>query len=57
MITMGKRDVWLDQDKWSVRTRDGQPAAHFEHTICVRKGKAEILSSFEEAEKVEGVLY
>ena len=57
MITMGKRDIWLDQDKWSVRTRDGQPAAHFEHTIAIRKGKAEILSSFEEAEKVEGVLY
>ena len=52
-----QRDIWLDQDKWSVRTRDGQPAAHFEHTIVVRKGKAEILSSFEEAMKVEGVLY
>ena len=57
MITMGKREIWLDQDKWSIRTRDGRPAAHFEHTIVVRKGKAEILSSFEEAEKIEGVLY
>ena len=57
MITMGKRDVWLDKDKWSIRTQDGQPAAHFEHTIAIRKGKAEILSSFEEAEQVEGVLY
>jgi len=57
MITMGKRDIWLDQDKWSVRTRDGQPAAHFEHTIAICRGKAEILSSFEEAEQVEGVLY
>ena len=57
MITMGKRDIWLDQDKWSVRTRDGKPAAHFEHTIVIRKGKAEILSSFDEAIKVEGILY
>jgi methionyl aminopeptidase len=57
MITMGKRDIWLDQDKWSVHTRDGKPAAHFEHTIAIRKGKAEILSSFEEAELVEGILY
>jgi len=57
MITMGKRDIWLDKDKWSVRTRDGQPAAHFEHTIAIRKGKAEILSSFKEAIEVEGVLY
>ena len=54
MITMGKRDIWLDSDRWSVRTRDGKPAAHFEHTIAVRKGQAEILSSFEEIENIEG---
>jgi methionyl aminopeptidase len=57
MITMGKRDIWLDKDRWSVRTRDGKPAAHFEHTIAVRKGQAEILSSFEEIENIEGKLY
>ena len=47
MITMGDRQVVLDSDRWTVRTRDGKPAAHFEHTIAVRKGEAEILSSFE----------
>ena len=57
MITMGERSIWLDQDRWTVRTRDGKPAAHFEHTIVIRRGKAEILSSFEEAEQVEGHLY
>ena len=58
MITMGKRDIWLDSnDRWTVRTRDGKPAAHFEHTLAVRKGKAEILSSFEEVENIEGKLY
>ena len=57
MVTMGKRDIWLDTDRWTIRTRDGKPAAHFEHTICVRKGKAEILSSFEEVESIEGKLY
>jgi methionyl aminopeptidase len=50
MITMGKRDVYLKQDRWSVCTRDGKPAAHYEHTIAINKGKAEILSSFEEIE-------
>ncbi len=50
MITMGNRSVWLLQDKWGIATRDGSPAAHFEHTIAIRKGKAEILSSFEEIE-------
>jgi methionyl aminopeptidase len=54
MITMGKRDIYLDgKDRWTIRTRDGQPAAHFEHTICIRKGQAEILSSFKEIEELE----
>ncbi|MBQ7419488.1 MAG: type I methionyl aminopeptidase [Prevotella sp.] len=57
MITMGKRDIWLDQDRWTIRTRDGKPAAHFEHTVAVRKGKAEILSSFEEVRQIEGKQY
>ena len=30
---------------------DNKPSAHFEHTVVVRKGKAEVLSSFEEIEK------
>ena len=57
MVTMGNRAIWMDADRWTIRTRDGKPAAHFEHTIAVRKGQAEILSSFEEVEKLEGKLY
>ena len=57
MITMGKRDIYLKADRWSVCTRDGKPAAHFEHTVVVRRGKAEILSSFDEVETLEGKLY
>ena len=52
MITQGNRQIWLLQDKWSVVTRDKKPAAHYEHTIAIRKGKAEILSSFEEIETI-----
>lgn len=47
MITMGDRKIWMLPDKWSIVTRDNKPAAHFEHTIAVRRGKAEILSTFE----------
>ncbi len=57
MITMGKRDIYLDADRWTIRTRDGKPAAHFEHTVAIRKGRAEILSSFEEVESIEGKKY
>ena len=55
---MHEDPIWLDsKDRWTVRTQDGKPAAHFEHTVAVRKGKAEILSSFEEIYKIEGKLY
>ena len=57
MITMGNRQIWMMPDKWTIRTIDGKPAAHFEHTIAIRRGKAEILSSFDEIEQLEGVLY
>ena len=50
MITMGERQIWMLPDRWSIVTRDHKPAAHFEHTIAIRKGKAEILSTFEEIE-------
>ena len=54
MVTMGKKDIYMMPDRWTIRTRDGKPAAPFEHTIAIRKGKAEILSSFEEIEHLEG---
>jgi len=53
MITMGTYEVYMDPDKWTIRTRDGKPAAHFEHTIAIHHGKADILSSFEDIEKME----
>lgn len=57
MITLGDRHIVLMPDRWTIRTRDGKPAAHFEHTIAIRKGTAEILSTFEEIEQLEGTLY
>ncbi|HTF28803.1 MAG TPA: hypothetical protein VK625_08165, partial [Flavitalea sp.] len=53
MVNLGVREVWYDDDGWTVRTKDGKPAAHYEHTICIKKGKADILSSFEEVEQAE----
>lgn len=53
MVTLGDRQVWMLPDKWSIITRDMKPAAHFEHTIAIRKGKAEILSTFDEIEHLE----
>lgn len=55
MVTMGGRSIFMMPDRWTIRTRDGNPAAHFEHTVVVRSGKAEILSSFEEVEELERI--
>ena len=52
MINMGNRDVVQEKDGWTIRTTDGKPSAHFEHTIAIRKGKAEILSTFDYIEEV-----
>jgi methionyl aminopeptidase len=53
MINLGRKDVYTDRDNWTVRTKDGKPSAHYEHTVCVQNGKADILSSFAEIEAVE----
>jgi methionyl aminopeptidase len=35
MITIGKPDVWLADDGWTISTSDGSLAAHFEHTVAI----------------------
>lgn len=46
MINMGGKSVVHERDGWTVRTADKRPSAHFEHTVAIRKGSADILSSF-----------
>ncbi len=53
MINMGKKNVINDKDGWTVRTRDGKLSAHYEHMVCIRKGAADILSSFASIEAAE----
>jgi methionyl aminopeptidase len=57
MINMGKKDVKQEADGWTITTKDGKPSAHFEHTIAIGKGKAEILTTFEDIEKVEAAQF
>lgn len=47
MINLGTKNVKQMKDGWTIQTADGKPSAHYEHTIVVRKNKAEILSTFE----------
>ena len=48
MINLGTKDVFYDEDGWTVRTKDGKFSAHYEHTICIKKGKADLLSTFDQ---------
>ena len=52
MINLGSKNVRFEKDGWTVRTRDGKPSAHFEHTVAIRPGKADILSTFELIDQV-----
>ena len=54
MVNSGSRYIRIDDDGWTARTVDGSWAAHYEHTVVVRKGKADILSSFEYIDQVLG---
>jgi methionyl aminopeptidase len=56
MINLGKKDVTQLRDGWTIVTADRKPSAHFEHTLVVRKGKAEVLSTFEYIEEKLNVI-
>jgi len=47
MVNEGTHEVYLEKDGWTLRTADHKRAAHYELTVVVRKGKAEVLSTFE----------
>ncbi len=51
MVNLGTKNVVQEADGWTIRTKDRKPSAHFEHTVVVRKGQAEILTSFEYIEQ------
>jgi len=57
MINRGDADVVSDHDGWTIRTRDGAPSAHYEHMVVVRRGGAEVLSTFEYIEEVAEAPY
>jgi methionyl aminopeptidase len=53
MINLGAKEVYTEDDGWTVRTRDGKPSVHFEHDVCVKKNKALILSDYSIIEAAE----
>lgn len=52
MINLGRKEVFHEEDGWTIVTADRKVSAHFEHDVVVRKDQADVLSSFDEIEKV-----
>lgn len=53
MINLGTKEVYTEDDGWTIRTRDGKVSVHFEHDVCVKKNKAYILSDYSIIETAE----
>jgi methionyl aminopeptidase len=53
MVNLGTRYIVQEEDGWTIRTRDNKPSAHFEHTVVIRKNKAEVLTTFDYIDKVK----
>lgn len=54
MVMSGRRNVIIEDDGWTARAADRKPAAHYELSVCVRNGKADILSTFDYIQEVLG---
>lgn len=52
MINAGTANVDFWSDGWTVTSRDKRPSAHFEHTVAIKKGEADVLSTFSYIEEV-----
>jgi len=52
MINGGRAGVKFWEDGWTVSTVDKKPSAHYEHSVAIKKGKADVLSTFQYIEEV-----
>lgn len=51
MINMGSRNIVIERDGWTCRTKDRKPSAHYEHTLAVIDDNVEILTTFDYVEE------
>lgn len=52
MVNMGSRNIVIESDGWTCRTRDRKPSAHYEHTLAIIDGKTKVLTTFDYIEEV-----
>ena len=52
MVNLGSRNIVIESDGWTCRTRDRKPSAHYEHTVAIVDGKTEVLTTFDYIQEV-----
>lgn len=54
MINMGSKNIVVENDGWTIRTKDRKPSAHFEHCIAITDDQPEVLSTYKYIEESLG---
>jgi len=54
MINLGSRNVVIEADGWTCRTKDRKPSAHYEHTVAILHGETRVLTTFDYVAEVLG---
>ncbi|MDE6269132.1 MAG: type I methionyl aminopeptidase [Muribaculaceae bacterium] len=54
MINLGSKNIVIERDGWTCRTRDRKPSAHYEHTVAILDNTTRILTTFDYIEEVLG---
>jgi methionyl aminopeptidase len=54
MINLGSRNIVIEQDGWTCRTKDRKPSAHFEHTVAIINDQTQVLTTFDYVKQTLG---
>lgn len=47
MVNLGSRNIVIERDGWTCRTKDRKPSAHYEHTLAILHGQTRVLTTFD----------
>lgn len=57
MINLGSKNVVIERDGWTCRTKDRKPSAHYEHTLAIIDGQTRVLTTFDYIKQALGPAY
>jgi methionyl aminopeptidase len=55
MVNIGRHEIALAKDNWTIFTKDKKPSAQFEHTVAIFNDRTEILTTFAEIEQLTNI--